>query len=232
VTPVWLIHGVVHHGDAAPAEAPEHAVIASGPFRALASPATLGLDAASDAAAAVRHDAILTAWAQIGDVAPARFGAAAATRDRVAALIAANAEAHAAALARVRGAVEYGLRVTAEGPPPAPSGPEGLSYLRARAAARDAVRDAVAARAATARALVGALSGFAREHVAFKPRAAADGSARLADLALLVPRERAAALVDAAAALGAQATAAGLSLRLSGPLAPYAFAMPAPEAAA
>lgn len=228
----WIIHGVVAADAAPPADAPAHQRVACGSLAALVSPATLGADAALDAAEALRHDAILRAWAAVADVAPARFGAVVADPARAAALVAAEAARHAAVLRRVRGAVEMGVRVTAEGPAPVPSPPPGLGYLRAQAHARDAARAAVAARAALVRALVATLGAHAREQIAFAPRAAADGPERLAEVALLVDRAALPILREVAALATPQAVAGGLGLRLSGPWAPYSFAGPAEEAAA
>jgi hypothetical protein len=228
-----LIHGVVAADAAEPVDAPAHRRVAVGALAALVSPSGLTGAPETDAAEAVRHNAILTAYARIGPVAPARFGAVAATDRAAADGVAAEAERHLAFLARVGDSVEIGARIlTAPGPvaaPPAPAASaSGGGYLRRQAALRDAARNALQRRAEAVGRLADALTDGARDWRAFDPRPAAQGApARLAELALLAPRDALAAFRGRAAALGALAAAEGLAVEITGPWPPYSFAEPA-----
>lgn len=235
----WIVHGVVRAGAALPAGAPPHSRIEVGDLLALVSPSLLdaAADPARQAAEAVRHNDILAAYARETDVAPARFGALAAGPAAAAALIAAEAERHAAILDRVAGSVEMGARIVLapekSGPPPTPAlsarPADGAGYLRGVAAARDARRRAAAEQAEAVARLVADLAVKARDAAHFPPRPAADGTQRLADVALLVSRLETAALRSRALGLAESAAAAGLAIEITGPWPPYSFAEPKPE---
>jgi hypothetical protein len=126
----WMIHGVVRAS--APArDAPDHVRAVFAGSRRCCSPgpcadqrdpsgaATTGpLEA--EAAAAIAHNLLLTAYAMETDVAPVRYGAAVLGPDAACALLAPEAARYEAVLARVGGGVEYALRLTG-GPRPPPS---------------------------------------------------------------------------------------------------------------
>jgi len=230
VTGGWMIHGVVAADAPRPDDAPAHERLAAGDLLALASPVSLTGDPATDAAEAVRHNAVLTAYATRCAVAPARFGAVLDGPDAAAARVAGQAAAHRAFLARIGDGVELGARIVAAAPlTPAPEAASSAgTYLRRQAARRDAARRAVARRAEAAQALADALTATAREWRAFAPAARRDGPARLAELALLAPRDALAAFRGRAAALGAAAARDGLAVEITGPWPPYSFAEPAP----
>ncbi|SEA36918.1 GvpL/GvpF family gas vesicle protein [Rubrimonas cliftonensis] len=236
--PGWIVHGVVRAGARRPAGAPPHSRIEVGDLLALVSPSLLdaAADPARQAAEAMRHNAILAAYARETDVAPARFGALASGPAAAAALIAAEAERHAAILDRIAGSVEMGARIVlapeTSGPPPRPAlsarPDDGAGYLRGVAAARDARRRAAAEQAEAVTRLVAELTVKARDVALFPPRPAADGTQRLADAALLVSRLETAALRSRALGLAETAAAAGLAIEITGPWPAYSFAEPKP----
>jgi hypothetical protein len=225
---VWLIHGVVRADAPVPTEAPAHARIPCGDLAALASRVQVEDGAEAEVALALRHNAILLAHAALTDVAPVRLGAAAATPEAVSRAVAAEAERHRAALDRIAGAVEAGLRVVA--PParaddpadsPAAPPPSGALWLRQRAAARAAARGRAMSIADDARAVVATAAAQARATRVLRPGTPRMPRGRvLADLALLIPRAGFAAWAEAVAA---SAAAAGLAAEVSGRWPCYSF---------
>lgn len=231
MTPPLLIHGVI------PADAPEPAGAPAGrrlgflapDGRALAGLVSpLGADegAAADAAEALRHHDILAAHAALGDVAPARFGAAAQDEAAALACLCAHGAEWAEALDRIAGCVEWGARLTlaeaAAASPPVTDG--GRDYLRARLEARRARETAEAIRTGAIAAIQHRLAESAKATVAHLPSHHAPGPRRILELALLAPRAAAEALTAAAEAAAREAARAGLALALSGPWPAYSFA--------
>jgi hypothetical protein len=234
VTAPLIIHGVVRAAAPTPAEAPAHErfgfAAPCGALAALVSPLALDAEGAADAAEALRHHAILAAYAGRTDVAPARFGAAVAGRDAAAALLAESAERHAAALDRIAGCVEFGVRVLApEAPAAEPTSPthDGAGYLRARLDARRRRARAAEDRAAALDAAAGRIGAAARETLAVPISRAAHGPRRLIDLAALVPRDGGEAFGRAVDAARALCAAEGLRLETTGPWPAYSFMAPA-----
>ena len=122
----------------------------------------------------------------------------------------------AAALERVRGAVELSVRVVAAGGAPAPSPPlpaettSGAEYLRLRA-------EAEASRDEAARALNDPLAALARESAQAQPR-----PPELFRAAYLVERGAVDSFVAEVGRL--QAGSPGLAILCTGPWPPYTFA--------
>lgn len=176
------------------------------------------------------HHGVVDAVAAAGPVAPVRLATVYLDDDRVRSLLAERAAAFTAALDRVRGRVEWGVKgfaaptdapVEAEAPPGA--GP-GASYLARRLAERNrAARGAEAAHAAAEAAHrdLAAAALATRRYPPQDPRL----SGRREEMVL-----NAAYLVDAAGADALQQAverhSAGpvLLLELTGPWAPYSFA--------
>lgn len=227
---VWVIHGVAHADAPTPVGAPPHVRAAAGDLIALVSQTQADDGAEADVALALRHNALLTAYAMVCDVAPARLGAASADPEAAGRAVSAEGPRHRASLARIAGRIEGGLRIVA---PPAPepvpgslsepdASPAGAGWLRARAAARAGVREAAAVRMAGAQAVASAAAAMADMTLALRPGVPrTPGGLALAELALLTPRDRFAAMAEAATEA---ARAAGLIAEITGPWPCYSFA--------
>lgn len=220
-----IIHGIVPVSAPRPAGAPAHARIDHGAIAALVSPLALGADGSTDTDEALRHHAILQAYATVTDVAPARFGAVLADHTAVRTALARDAAGHVAALTRIAGCIEYGLRVTALpgrqilAPEPA----DGRGYLRSRLAARQS-REAAQHQRADAIAAVQEAARCHARAVRTLPARHDLHPARLLDLAVLVGRDAAGPLATATGALADRLAGSGLTLVLTGPWPAYSFA--------
>lgn len=228
-----LIHGLVESDAPVPMGAPAHrrvAVPGSPELAALVSVLQVTADGTADTAEALRHHEILAAYAAVTDVAPVRFGAVAADEVAASNLLGQHADAHAAALDRVAGCVEFAARLTtcaAAAPDPEPPAQTGRSYLQARLSNRQRREAAQAAQAALVARVSTALAEHARESFALPPRPArGEQPPRVLDLALLVPRGAIEYLVAEARALDDEAADSGLMLTLSGPWPAYSFVTP------
>jgi hypothetical protein len=172
------------------------------------------------------HDAVVHAVARFGPVVPLRLATVYRDEDGIRAALAERRADFEAALSRVSGRSEWGVKavVGAESPPPeeeqAPSGEvgEGTAYLsrrRARLSAReDAGRRAVEQADSVHRALAG-VAVAARRNRARQSRVVLNG-------AYLVDDERVCEFRDVVRDLDAGHPA--VELELSGPWPPYSFA--------
>lgn len=188
-------------------------------------------DPAEAAQLAIAHHTLLVHLAEHADVAPIALGAA-ATAEKLEAVLAPQRAALAAALGRIAGCVEFAVKLlpgkAASAPPEPPAdAADGRAYLRALQAAREGRRTALAAREHLLEAMAAAFAACARERVSLPPRNGA-----VLQLALLVPRSDTTVLLETAALWAVRAESHGLQLELSGPWPVYSFAAAPSEAAA
>jgi Gas vesicle synthesis protein GvpL/GvpF len=177
------------------------------------------------------HHGVVAAVAQSGPVAPVRLATVYLDDDNVRALLDDNGPGFAAALDRIRGRTEWGVKAFAA-PTPAPGGAEppaaddakpGTSYLMRRRAERNraarGLQDAVAA----AEAVHGELAAVAvasRRYAPQDPRLSGHREEMVLNAAYLVDEAGAAALHR----LIEDRDEPTLRLELTGPWAPYSFA--------
>jgi hypothetical protein len=175
------------------------------------------------------HHGVVAAVAQSGPVAPVRLATVYLDDDNVRSLLDDNGPAFAAALDRIRGRTEWGVKIFAA---PTPGGAEapavddtrpGTSYLLRRRAERDraarGLQDAVAA----AEAVHGDLAAVAvasRRYAPQDPRLSGHREEMVLNAAYLVDEAGAAALHR----LIEDRDEPTLRLELTGPWAPYSFA--------
>jgi hypothetical protein len=162
-----------------------------------------------------RHEEVVEALMADRDLLPVRYGTRLEDEGAVARAVEERREELAAALDRVRGAVELSVRVMAAAamPPSGPSGPpasSGAEYLRQRARA-----DASQNRAAGA--LHEPLAALSRESAEGRPRPPEQFRG-----AYLVERDTVASFTAEVARL--QTEHPGLSILCTGPWPPYTFA--------
>jgi hypothetical protein len=161
-----------------------------------------------------RHEEVMEALMADRDLLPARYGTRLEDEAALARAIEDRRDELAAALDRVRGAVELSVRVAAASTPPAPVVPAraegGAEYLRARARAE-------ATHERTADAVHEPLSTLSRASVVGRPR-----PPELFRGAYLV--ERGAVEPFTAAVARLQDADAGLNILCTGPWPPYSFA--------
>ncbi len=180
-------------------------------------------------ATARAHHGVVAAAAQAGPVAPVRLATVYLDDDRVRALLDERAEGFAAALDRIRGRVEWGVKAfavpsaaAAESQPAPGSGP-GAAYLARRRAERDRAtrgrEDAAAAAEAVHRELA-AVALASRRYPPQDPRLSGHREEMVLNAAYLVDADGAAALRR----LVEERAANALRLELTGPWAPYSFA--------
>jgi hypothetical protein len=229
------------------ASAPDVAAVELGPVRSLALGALTAVVAALDPAPftgpegernladlgwlAPRVDAhrrVVDALLARGVVLPARFGTLFSSQAALEAWLAPRAGAIAAALERLAGKEEWGVRLAGRasvGPvPEADAAVSGADYLRRRQAAR---ADAVAqqeAQSAQAETLERQLAGLASATARLRPRADGEGERPLLNLALLVAREDRSTFLDRTRRLADEAERSGITWTLTGPWPPYSFA--------
>jgi hypothetical protein len=161
-----------------------------------------------------RHEEVVEALMADRDLLPVRYGTRLEDEGAVARAVDERRDELAAALDRVRGAVELSVRVVASdarpSPPPAAAASSGAEYLRLRASA-DASHDRAA------RALHEPLSALARASSEGRPR-----PPELFRAAYLVERDTVEAFAAEVAVL--QTASPGLSILCTGPWPPYTFA--------
>jgi Gas vesicle synthesis protein GvpL/GvpF len=162
-----------------------------------------------------RHEEVVEALMADRDLLPVRYGTRLEDEGAVARAVEERRDELAAALDRVRGAVELSVRVmaAAAAPPSAPSAPpasSGAEYLRQRARA-DASHDRAAG------ALHEPLAALSRESAEARPR-----PPELFRAAYLVERDAVASFAAEVARL--QTAHPGLSILCTGPWPPYSFA--------
>ena len=184
------------------------------PVDGLAAVCTAAADADVSAETLWRHEEVVEALMADRDLLPVRYGTRLEDEHAVARAVEERRDELAAALDRVRGAVELSVRVVAAGTapesPPAADASSGAEYLRLRSRA-DASRERAA------RALHEPLSALARASVEGRPR-----PPELFRAAYLV--ERGAVESFAAEVAGVQEANAGLGILCTGPWPPYSFA--------
>jgi Gas vesicle synthesis protein GvpL/GvpF len=161
-----------------------------------------------------RHEDVVEALMADRDLLPVRFGTRLEDEAAVARAVEDRRDELAAALDRVRGAVELSVRVAASGARPetvaAEKASSGAEYLRVRA-------DAEARHERTVAALHEPLAALARASVEGRPR-----PPELFRAAYLVERDAVASFAAEVARL--QEANAGLSILCTGPWPPYSFA--------
>jgi hypothetical protein len=173
------------------------------------------------------HHAVVDAVARGGPVAPVRFATVYLDGDRVRDLLAERGAAFAAALDRVRGRVEWGVKgfavpsaAPAE-PDPAPGAGPGASYLARRLAERNRAakgqEEALAAAEAVHRELA-AVAAASRRYPAQDPRLTGRREEMVLNAAYLVADDEPLRRVVEQHAHGP------VRLELTGPWAPYSFA--------
>jgi Gas vesicle synthesis protein GvpL/GvpF len=187
---------------AAPARPPLRAVPVDG-LTVLCAPAT---ERRVTPEALWRHEELLEELMRECDLLPVRYGTVVADEDAVARAVTGRRDELAAALERVRGAIELALRVEPRTPPPPVEAASGSEYMRAKAA-----------RLATARELHEPLAARSRAAVV-KP------GHELLRAAYLVERGSVDAFV--AAVREQQRARPDLALLCTGPWPPYSFAEP------
>jgi Gas vesicle synthesis protein GvpL/GvpF len=231
-----LLHGVIATESATPlassdGDLPQHRLLAAGALTAIVSSAVSDLtepDLSPDtlAAAALTHDAILTAYAGVCDVVPIQFGTAFSDTDAVCTFLTDPDQVArvAATLQRLKGLQEFSLRLTVVGDPPdarldSVAGPiAGRAFLQRRAGLRQVRRSLSHRRAALASQIAATVHAQAVGTQAGRP--APD---RLCSIAILWPRDRLRDLTDLVAGIVPQAAALGLDLQLRGPFPAYSF---------
>jgi hypothetical protein len=180
------------------------------------------------------HDRVLRALARRTVVVPARLGSLYPSRQAVARMLDDNRTALTAALERLSGRFEWGVKVYAEParerPAPRPAAgdrPSGVAYLRRKQAEQEqraaAQRDGAALAAELHRAIA------ARAHAAVSrpqqdPRLSGRRAPMLLNGAYLVDRADEEAFAAAVHQLAERHQPAGLRLELTGPWPPYSFA--------
>jgi len=161
-----------------------------------------------------RHEEVVEALMADRDLLPARYGTRLEDEAALARAVEDRRDELAAALDRVRGAVELSVRVAAAGAPPSPAVPpqasSGAEYLRVRAHAE-------ASHERTANAVHEPLAALSRASVVGRPR-----PPELFRAAYLVEREAVEPFTAEVARL--QDAGAGLSFLCTGPWPPYSFA--------
>jgi hypothetical protein len=175
------------------------------------------------------HNAVVDAAAGAGPVAPVRLATVYLDDDRVRGLLSERAEAFTAALDRVRGRVEWGVKGFAA-PSDAPVEPEpargagpGASYLARRLAERRRAargeEDALAAAEEAHRALAAAARA-SRRYPPQDPRLSGRSEPMVLNAAYLVDADGAAVLRQVVE----ERSSGAVRLELTGPWAPYSFA--------
>ena len=184
------------------------------PFNGLAAVCTPASEAELSTETLWHHEEVVEALMEDRDLLPVRYGTRLDDEAAVARAMEGRSRELAAALDRVRGAVELSLRVVAAGGTPDPPGPpeksSGAEYLRQRAQAEASRDDA-------ARALHEPLSALAREGALASPR-----PPELFRAAYLVEREGVDSFVSEVGRL--QGRSLGLAILCTGPWPPYSFA--------
>ncbi len=218
-----LMNGVVRAGAGRPADAPPHRVVSAAGLSMICSdwtPTGADPDLAEEAAAVLHHNAVLSAYAAVGDVVPVRFGGAVSGLAAAARHLDTHAAIYQAVLARLTDAAEYvvRLRPNARAATPAVAPTTGRAYLSGQRSARDARLSAAKDRADAVAALFDALIEEARE------ASGALTGVRASEAAFLVPRGRVARLTEICATAHTKLSAHDLTLTLSGPWPAYSFA--------
>ncbi|GDY32534.1 GvpL/GvpF family gas vesicle protein [Gandjariella thermophila] len=185
------------------------------------------------------HSAVVDAVAERAATLPLRLATVYLDEDRVRAVLRGGRARFAAALDRITGRVEWGVKVSTlpadrGGRPRADrsgtghadaSGRSGRSYLRRRMAERNARETGWRRAAEAADRIDRELSELAEDRRQYRPQSTRLTGSRgenVLNVAYLVAEERSAAFVDRFAAL--RDAADGYQVELTGPWAPYSFA--------
>ena len=221
-----FLHGLAK--GAPPAMAPPHDQMAVEDLVVLTSPAPTSDSAEALAELALRHNAILTAWAHRGPVLPLRFGTVFSGGEALQAHLSQSLTSLKSALEALGDAQEYvlRLRVVGQAAPSAAATPDvtersGRAFLARGKAARDLRRDLSERRLALAQHLLTEARAVARQ---VTPAAAARPD-RLLDAALLISPAQAETLTKLAQSHRNMAVELGLDLALTGPWPAYGFTM-------
>jgi hypothetical protein len=184
------------------------------PFDGLAAVCTPASETELSPETLWHHEEVVEALMADRDLLPVRYGTRLDDEAAVARAMEGRSGELAAALDRVRGAVELSVRVVAAGGTPSPPGPpertSGAEYLRLRAQAEASRDDA-------ARALHEPLAACARESAQGRPR-----PPELFRAAYLVERGVIDSFVAEVGRLQEEST--GLAILCTGPWPPYSFA--------
>ena len=198
-------------GPPLPEVAPELRLV---PFDGLAAVCTPASKAEVSPQTLWHHEEVVEALMADRDLLPVRYGTRLDDEAEVARAMEGRSEELAAALDRVRGAVELSVRVMAAAATPSPPDPvattSGAEYLRLRAQAEASREDA-------AGALHEPLAALARESAQGRPR-----PPELFRAAYLVERGAVASFVAEVGRL--QGESPGLAVLCTGPWPPYSFA--------
>jgi hypothetical protein len=186
-------------------------------------------------ATARAHHAVVDAVAARSVTLPLRLATVYRGDERVAEVLRQGYRRFRAALDRLAGRVEVGVKVstdpraTAPAAPPSTSSP-GRDYLRRRRAQHRARDDAWQRAAATAKRVDAALAGLAvdsRQRPPQRPQLSGARGENVLNAAYLVDAERTGEFAALARRLDAEAP--GSRVELTGPWAPYSFALPDDE---
>ena len=179
------------------------------------------------------HDAVVAAAAEAGPVAPVRMATVYLDDDRVRALLRAYASQFRAALERVRGRVEFGIKAFAvsgaeqEPVGAAGNGRPGTSYLMRKKEEREraAAGHAQAIQAADAlHRLAAGIAVASRRYPPQDPRLSGHQEEMVLNAAYLVPADGPTGGGDALRAVVDAWDAPSLRVEVTGPWAPYSFA--------
>lgn len=188
------------------------------------------------------HHAVVDAVAAHDTVLPLRLATVYRDDERVTEMLTRGRERFAAALDRLTGALEWGVKVYTEpaptGSPPASAEPAretsgastGRDYLRRRKEQRQAADDAWRQASGFSDRVDGELCALALDVRHYRPQNPKLSGARgdnVLNAAYLVGGDDARAFAEAARAL--DGSAPGTRVELTGPWAPYSFTLPEPE---
>ncbi|WP_329395984.1 GvpL/GvpF family gas vesicle protein [Streptomyces melanogenes] len=181
------------------------------------------------AATARAHQAVVAALSSVTCAIPLRLATVCRDTSGVRRLLDSGRASFVAALERLDGRVEWGVKVYAEAAAPGPA-PEarpasGREYLRRRLGQRHAREDTWRQAGDLSRGLRRALSGHAEAERLHRPQSArvsGQPGENVLNAAYLVPRERSAEFVALAERHGSRV--AGVRVEVTGPWAPYSFA--------
>jgi hypothetical protein len=189
------------------------------------------------AATARAHDAVIDVVVGLGPALPMRLATVYLHDDRVRTLLTEGQHAFRAALRRVTGRTEWGVKAYAD--PHALAGPErsseagadsgapgpGTAYLlrrRAQLSAREAAEQRATAHGEDVYAALGRIAASSRQHPPQDPRLSGDQGWMVLNGAYLVDDERADEFAAAVTALGDEHQ--GVRLEMTGPWPHYSFA--------
>jgi hypothetical protein len=181
---------------------------------------------------ALAHEEVVEAFARRASttVIPMKLFTMFSTRERAVADVAGRRPEIAAVMRRLRGAEEWGVRVSAGEAGPAAArvsrAASGAAFLAAKKQARDAVRDARLAAAEAAQVTFTRLSKLARDTRRREFEAASGARPPLLDAAFLVARTARARFTQAARREVAACSRAGATMTLTGPWPAYNFVQP------